>query len=72
MRQTLQALGDRLVSLVVPRSTAAACACFPGTSWRVQCYCSGWHLWVKTCQYNCYCKVTCSSCYDTGVNQICG
>jgi hypothetical protein len=65
MRQALATLADRLVSLVVPKTTAAACACQPGDWTYVYCYCYPHQKYHKRCYVNCYCQPTsnCGSCF---------
>lgn len=50
MRNVLGAVADRLVGLVVPRTTAAACACNDWVD-----HCIG-HELVR-CYYDCWCNL---------------
>lgn len=58
MRQTLERVADRLVSVIVPKTTAGACACGPWDNGWVDRGCE--RCWAS---YNCWCKVTYSQCY---------
>lgn len=51
MLDALRVVADRLVGMVVPRTTAGACACFPGD---FQIYCTNSFKW--RCALNCYCN----------------
>lgn len=51
MGKALTALADRMVSLVVPRTTAGACACFGETVYRCN-VCT-----YEQCQLSCRCDV---------------
>ncbi len=65
MRQAFATLADRLVSLVVPKTTAAACACQPGDWTYVYCGCLWPYKRHKRCYVNCYCQPTsnCGACF---------
>ncbi len=58
MRKTFDALADRLVGAIVPKTTAGACPCG-------DCYytCYGCGTNSRRCCTNCYCtSKTCSAC----------
>lgn len=50
MRNAIGAVADRLVAMVVPRTTAGACACFPEDRTVI---CKETFLW--RCQLTCRC-----------------
>lgn len=57
MLTLLERAADRVVSAVVPKAKAGACACGPGDGYWSFCYCqlgSAYHRWHS---YNCYCQV---------------
>jgi hypothetical protein len=51
MRNAIGAIADRLIAMVVPRTTAGACQCPDGGT---RYYCTNSILWK--CQINCYCQ----------------
>jgi hypothetical protein len=53
-------LADRLLTLAVPKVTAAGC-CSPDNG-LVKCYCSGGKLYQKACHYECNCVYMCDGC----------
>ena len=55
-------LADRMLSMVAPRATAAACC--PPDPWLAECYCHNHSIYAKRCSYNCACKVFCGTCYN--------
>jgi len=58
----LDSVADRLVSVVVPKTTAGACECRPEPYTDV---CSGCHertYYSRRCQYDCNCKIVCGPC----------
>ncbi len=63
MRKTFDALADRLVAAIVPKTTAGACPCG-------DCYYTGYRCYnglCRRCCANCYCtSTTCSSCVYSG------
>lgn len=58
MTKIVQAVADRLVSLVVPQLRASACCNYPG--W-YEYKCTGGIRWRRHCRYNCACVKSCSS-----------
>lgn len=59
MTKTLGRMTDRLLAVLVPKTTAGACAC--NDSWCTGYYCPRGK--VATCRANCDCsKVTCGTC----------
>ena len=65
----LDSLADRVVAAVVPKTTAAACACTPDSYWEF-CFCdvknSQYVRYTRSCSYNCNCGVYCGGCVVTG------
>jgi hypothetical protein len=55
----LDVAADRLVGLLVPKTTAGACECRP-EPWT---QCCGPHIALsQVCQYDCNCKIYCGGC----------
>lgn len=62
MGKAMGRLADRLLGVLVPKTTAAACPC--NDYWTANCYCYNHRRYVKQCRSNCDCSVTtCGSCY---------
>jgi hypothetical protein len=63
VRRAIEALGDRLVSLVVPKVTAAACV--PPDPETLLCSCPppGKSGTYKNCHYTCTGAWVCGACY---------
>jgi hypothetical protein len=55
-------MADRVLSLVVPKTTAAAICCTPEPR-TVTCGCIGGWEYAKHCTNNCACKAQCQPCY---------
>jgi hypothetical protein len=61
MIRTLGLVTDRLLSVLVPKTTASACAC--NDYFCTYSGCPGGH--VRTCHSNCNCsKTTCGACFS--------
>jgi hypothetical protein len=63
MRSAIGTLGDRLVSLVVPKVSAGAC--YPPDPWTELCSCPAPYkkgTW-RNCSYNCAGVAHCGACY---------
>jgi len=65
MRNLFDTLADRLVGVVVPKTTAGACACDPDP-YHVSCYCTGDIFYWKPCQTDCNCHTYCGKCVIAG------
>jgi hypothetical protein len=61
----LDVTADRLVSLLVSKTTAAACGCTLDSFWEA-CLCTGGRFYARSCSYDCNCREYCSACYDRG------
>lgn len=65
MLTLLERAADRVVSAVVPKAKAGACACGPGDSQWLSCGCSGGRLYHRWVTYNCYCTPSYGPCQRT-------
>lgn len=60
-------MADRMLSLVVPKVKAGACAC--NYTFTQKCYggyCTDCHIYQQNCIADCACHVTCGACYKIG------
>jgi len=62
--RALQAVADRMVGLVVPKTPAGACC--PPDPYREFCYCIVGLAYFQTCQSNCACHDYCGECQIVG------
>jgi hypothetical protein len=64
--RAIGALADRMLTAVVPKTTAGACPC--NDSYQAFCFClKAYHkAFYKTCHTNCDCsRTTCGDCFIT-------
>jgi hypothetical protein len=65
IREKIEDLGDRLVGLVVPKTKAGACECFPSDTWWQFCYCSPTikgMSYYRRHDYGCHCQHSVTAC----------
>lgn len=62
MRQMLDSVGDRMLSMFLPKAKAGACACgiWDGTTYEYRCL-GGQENQKRSCHLNCTCAKVCSS-----------
>jgi hypothetical protein len=59
-------MADRMLSAVLPKTTAAACIDVPAGNYYQECYCKNGTVWDKFCVSTCY-GPACGSCTNTGI-----
>jgi hypothetical protein len=61
----INSLADRVLGVVVPKTTAGACV--PPDSWTQYCSCTSHVVKTKQCHYGCTGNPVCGSCTNTNI-----
>jgi len=60
MREMVQSVSDRVLTMFVPRAKASACQCAPDGHWEFA-FCQNGIRYEKYCTYNCLCVDNCGA-----------